>query len=260
MTNDNLVFGFDIYRGDAPVDWNKVKASSLNPKFIGIRGGISWAYVDPFFQSSWMGAGSIGLKRHAYFVGYFGEDAKDQVTNWKKILNGQVGEGAEVLDAELDHGLNWLVIQNKMHDILLYMEDAFGRKPIIYTRADWIDEYVLGKLIVSPMHPPVWFGNYYWWLANYNQDKSIEKASPPKLPTGVLREKVLIHQSAEPLTPVEFGTAGSKLDYDRWQNFGNPTFEQYYQVTVPTPLPIPVEPDDPKKLKLVWDWYKQSHP
>lgn len=245
MTNDNLIFGIDIARYDSPVDWNKVKASPHNPKFIGIRGGISWAYVDPFFQSNWVGAGSIGLKRHAYFVAYFGEDAKAQVTNWKKILNGQVGEGAEVLDAELDSGLSYQTIQSKMYSLLQYMEDMFGRKPIIYTRADWVDQFVLGKLVVYPMNPPVWFNDYYWWLAQYSTTS--EKASPPTLPIGVKREQVLIHQTAELPTPSGFGTASGTLDYDRFQNFGNPTFEQYYKIA-----PLPVEPTHDQKVEILW--------
>lgn len=233
MTNDNLTFGIDIYRGDAPVRWDLVAKHSHNPKFIGIRMGISWAYIDPFGQSSWIGAGKIGLKRMPYFVGYFGEDAKAQVTNWKKIMNGQAGEGPEILDAELDHGLSFLKIQQTMHDILLYMEDMFMRKPIIYSRSGWINEFISGQGTIYPIKPPKWLNDYQYWLAHYNADKSIEKASPPSLPAGVMREKVLIHQSAEPPTPAGFGTSGSKLDYDRWQNSGNPSFEEFFGVPIP---------------------------
>lgn len=236
MANDDLVFGIDIYRGDAPVVWELVAKSPLKPQFIGIRAGISWAYRDPFFQSSWVGAGQINLKRMPYFVGYFGEDAKAQVKNWKKIMDGQIGEGPEILDAELDHGYGFVKIQSTMYDILRYMEDEFLRKPIIYSRADWINKYISGAETIYPIKPPKWLNDYYWWLAHYNLDKSIEKQGPPALPKGVSREKVLIHQSAEPPTPAGFGTCGSKLDFDRWQNSGNPTFEQFFGTPIPVEL------------------------
>ncbi len=215
MVNENFPLGFDLASTDGKTNWDKVAAHPLEMKFAGIRTGISWGYQDKFFPMNWAEAKRVKIKRSGYHVVYPGERYTRQYDNLMRILNGDYGELPITLDCELDHGYSFDVIGKCIWNFSQLIERETSKKPILYSRADWIDEHITGVGSVLDPHPPAWLQSHYYWLAEFLNGRE-EHPVPPTLPMGVTMDRVLIHQTGELLTPPDFGTEAKELDYDRW--------------------------------------------
>jgi len=201
----SLPFGIDIsaYQGKADFDVISVHAEKV--EFIGIRAGISWGYTDKWFSRNWAEAKRVGIPRTAYHVLYPAQPIKAQMDHWLTIVGSDLGEMPLTLDVELVHGCS----KNQLRDAILsaagYITAMTGKKPIMYSRASFMDYYVT--------FDPVW-NEYKWWLAQYLATGQ-EHQGPPMIPRGLDRERVIIHQTADH-TP-GFGVESKQLDYNRWQ-------------------------------------------
>lgn len=215
MVNEDLAFGIDLSRyntsadGNNQVDFDQIAAHQPNVAFIAMRAGISWGYQDPWFGTYFTEAGRIGRARLAYHVLFPGESAEAQMDNFFRILGeANLNRTPLVLDLELDHGYSAARITSTAVEACRIMQERSGRKPILYSRAGWVDQY----LRVADL-PPV-----DWWLAQYRWPwpyplYTPEHACPPALPKGVM--DWLIHQTA-----ARGASIGAKamyyMDYNRW--------------------------------------------
>lgn len=204
-----LPFGIDLSRYQYSQDGKqKPNFDVINAKcaFVGVRAGISWGYIDPWFRYSW---DHIDVPRLAYHVIYPGEDAQRQVDHFLNIV--RPGEHDRlVLDVELDHGYSKARITNTLLDCLDFILENTGRYPIIYSRASWINQFVDVSALPS---------NLDWWLAGYLKPLpsplyTKEATPPPALPIGV--SNWLIHQTAEKGNGSEFGVASHYVDCNRF--------------------------------------------
>lgn len=223
---DALGFGVDVSRHQGVIDWEVVadyrfRVSKDDPstgsgsvQFAGIRAGISWGYVDSFFERNWLEARRVGIPRTAYHVFYPLEDAVRQAKQFHKIVSGtgDLGDIAPVVDVELDHGCGPLAFGQRLKTYLDAVADLFGVMPIIYSRASFIDEYVTD--VRHGGVPYRWYGEYDWWLAQYLRS-GVEHPGPVALPKGVGRERVVIHQTSDKGDPI--GVQSKAMDYNRLQ-------------------------------------------
>jgi GH25 family lysozyme M1 (1,4-beta-N-acetylmuramidase) len=135
--------------------------------------------------------------------------AKRQVDKIMQLLGDDHGDFPVTLDCELDRGQHFSKIAAVIFQCAVLLEDKTGKKPIIYSRANWIDVHITGTGNV-----PNWLNNYDYWLAQYLREPK-EHPGPPNLPKGVSRDRVIIHQTSERGAPI--GSQARQQDYNRWQ-------------------------------------------
>ena len=251
MSNINKPFGLDYSRWQGTVDWDAVAINKRNVKFAGIRCTINESYVDPQGERNMKECVRVGINPAPYWVQHPNNlrGVKPQVDNFFNTLTKwgfDITKLYSVPDIELHAGVHkcspehW---QRQLRDGLIYAEALSGVKPIIYSRASFIDHYVTG---LWPHTPPAWLNNYDWWLAHYPWQAGVEHLGPPKLPKGVTREKCKIHQTTGSGTP--FGVESKALDYNRWQ-FDQAHLDKYFDFgAAPVPPVIGCEAEV-KRLK-----------
>jgi len=139
-----------------------------------------------------------------------------------------------VIDCENSPNFTMPPAARYLHELKYYVEamsvpvnqGGLGRKPIIYSRAQWINLYTVNDM---------WRTRYDWWLAQYLYDRTIARPAPPALPSGVTTW--LIHQNCDK-KPAWPGFAAPDFiqtcDINRWNGddaavvayFGGMTLEQ----------------------------------
>ncbi len=171
--------GIDVSYWDAGIDWPKVRATGQRYVFAKATEGVS--YKDPTFDDNWLGAKSAGLLRGAYHFFHCNVDAKKQANyfiDYVRTLKDD-GELPPVLDLEVNDGMTKDKIVPAVKTWLDTVEDAFGKKPIIYSGQYFLQDY----LSIAGGGPPSWAKDYPLWLAQY-PGAQYQDGMQPALPRG----------------------------------------------------------------------------
>ena len=170
--------GIDVSYWNAGIDWPKVRAAGQRYVFAKATEGDS--YADPTFDDNWRGAKSAGLLRGAYHFFHCNLDPKKQAnkfTDYVKSMNDD-GELPPVLDLETSDGQTKDKIISRVKTWLDLVENAFNKKPIIYSRAYFLQD----NFSEIGGGPPAWAKDYPLWLAQY--PNVYVEGSQPALPRG----------------------------------------------------------------------------
>lgn len=170
--------GIDVSYWNAGIDWPKVRATGQRYIFAKATEGDS--YADPTFDDNWRGAKTAGLLRGAYHFFHCNVDPKKQANkfmDYVKSMNDN-GELPPVLDLETNDGQTKEKIIPRVKTWLDLVEAAFNRKPIIYSRAIFLQDF----LSEVGGGPPAWAKDYPLWLAQY--PNVYVEGSQPTLPRG----------------------------------------------------------------------------
>ena len=157
------VFGIDISSYDVTSDWNGVRNQGV--RFVFVKASEN-TYVDSQFVSHWQGAKSVGMYRGAYHFFHSESDTAAQQANaFIQAVGTDKGELPPVLDLEEVYDANkkdisptGSVLLSRMQTWLNAVQSAFGRKPMIYTRATYAQSHGINAS---------WLVNYPLWLAEY---------------------------------------------------------------------------------------------
>jgi lysozyme len=155
--------GIDVSYWQSGIDWPKVRATGQ--RFIFIKATEGETYTDPTFENNWAGAKTSGLLRGAYCFFRPSQDGKKQADTFisvVKALNDN-GELPMALDMEAADATPNNKIIAKAKIWFDEVEQAFGRKPIIYSSVSFLETNFseLGG------GPPAWAKDYPLWLAWY---------------------------------------------------------------------------------------------
>ena len=170
--------GIDVSYWDAGIDWPKVRATGQ--RFVMIKGTEGETYTDPTFNDHWSGAKPAGLLRGAYCFFHPAMDPKKQAArfiNTVKAANDN-GELPHALDLEVAEGVSNDKIIANAKIWLDQVEQAFGRKPIIYSGVSFLQT----SFSILGGGPPVWAKDYPLWLAWYPNQYS--DGMVPLMPRG----------------------------------------------------------------------------
>lgn len=170
--------GIDVSYWNAGIDWPKVRAAG--ERYVFAKATEGDFYADPTFDDNWRGAKSAGLLRGAYHFFRCNVDAKKQANkfiDYVKSMN-DMGELPPALDLETNDGQTRDKIIARVKTWMDIVEDAFNRKPIIYSRAFFLQDY----FSEGGGGPPAWAREHPLWLAEY-PNVYIE-GSQPALPRG----------------------------------------------------------------------------
>ena len=214
------------------------------------RAGISWGYIDPWANAFLAQAAGYGsLYQTTYHVLYADQPVLRQADEVWYRIQPEPFNFPKMIDLEVDRGIaneRYADATWQMSELVLSRD---GTRPIIYSRKGLIDKWL------SPFWTAAMLNDHFYCLAQYLWDRTREHAGPPALPNGVLRERVILHQTADkkPAFPNESGGT-SYADYDRWE-IGNESemhrwiAEQFGgQVPEPEPEPPPIPDDLPERV------------
>ena len=159
--------GVDVSSYQGTIQWPTVKAAGITFAFARVSDGT--AYPDPDFAANWKGMKSAGVVRGVYQ--YF-EPAVDPTAQANLLLSSVAAAGGfepgdipPVMDIETTGGQSTTTIQAHMKTWLGVIENAVGRKPLIYTSSGFGPNIGTG------------FGAYPLWVANWG-------VTCPSLPGG----------------------------------------------------------------------------
>lgn len=174
----NLVHGVDVSYYEPKIDWRVLRAQGFRFALIRATSGIG--YVDPKFKSHWEGARVEGLLRGAYHYLIANQDANQQADLFITTVGSDRGELPPIVDLEDKYNENAsnARIIDTCKGILDRIETAFGQKPMIYSRSQYLRDHVSrnGKA-------PSWAKNYPLWLAQYPYVFSADTMPNKNMPT-----------------------------------------------------------------------------
>ncbi len=159
--------GVDVSVYQGTINWGSVKGAGITFAFARVSDGTGT--LDTQFAANWKGMKANGIVRGVYQFFEPGEDPTKQAD----LLLAQVkadgdfiaGDLPPVMDIEVTGGQTDATIQANMQTWLTAIENAIGRKPLIYTSPGFSSHFG-GKFTAYPM-----------WVANWG-------VSCPSMPSG----------------------------------------------------------------------------
>jgi lysozyme len=164
MPVNYAIHGIDVSHHQSVIDWQDVKDMRVKNIQLGfgfIKATEGLGRVDPQFRRNWLKAKEAGLPRGAYHFFIASKSGKAQAENFIETVSLSPGDLPPVLDVEQTNGASVADIQQRVRDWLTMVTKQYGVKPIIYTNADFYQNFLLGA-----------FDDYPLWVAHYLvQDK-----------------------------------------------------------------------------------------
>jgi len=149
--------GVDVSSYQGAIDWTQVKAAGIVFAFARVSDGTSFPDAD--FATNWKAMKAQGVVRGVYQ--YF-EPGVDPTAQANLLLSSvsaaggfEAGDLPPVMDIETTGGQSTTTIQTHMKTWLAAIENAVGRKPLIYTSPGFGSNIGTG------------FGAYPLWVANW---------------------------------------------------------------------------------------------
>jgi lysozyme len=153
------IHGIDVSHYQRDIDWDDVKAMEIKNVKIGfsfIKATEGLSDVDGRFKSNWKEAQVSGISRGAYHFFIPTKSGKTQAQNFIANVHLSKGDLPPVLDIEQLNGISKETLQQRVSEWLLLVENHYKVKPIIYTGADFYNNFLSGA-----------FDNYPLWVAHY---------------------------------------------------------------------------------------------
>jgi GH25 family lysozyme M1 (1,4-beta-N-acetylmuramidase)/phage tail protein X len=158
----DLVLGIDVAQYEPRVDWRALRAQ--NVRFALVRATSGSGFVDPKFVNHWAGARAEGILRGAYHYLFAEEDAKRQAQLFISTVGADKGELPPIVDLEdaYNEKASNAKIISTCKAVIDIVEQAFGRKPMVYSRKTYLDAH-----FTQSGKAPAWAKDYELWVAQY---------------------------------------------------------------------------------------------
>lgn len=172
-------YGIDISKYQPKIQWKSLmvmtdaqgrttrsvtKAKDIKKvSYVFIKATEGTSLKDKHFYNHWKNAGQHDIRRGAYHFFRSSKDATHQARHFIKTLGPLTDEDLPpVLDIETIHkGCSRKTLNEKALTWLKIVENHYGRKPIVYSSASFIERY-LNKEIKE---------NYPIWVAHYGASR-----------------------------------------------------------------------------------------
>jgi lysozyme len=164
------VIGVDVSHHQGQIDWNALA-----------RGGVAFAYVkateganfqDISFATNWAQSARTGVPRGAYHFFTLCRSGNDQARNFMATVPRDPQALPPVVDVEsmgpCQNGAQVGNVAREIEIFLTLLEGYYGRRPLIYTTAEFHDAYLIGQFprerfwIRSLVIPPLF--RYQQWV------------------------------------------------------------------------------------------------
>jgi lysozyme len=170
------IHGIDVSAYQNFIDWKLVQQMNVNNvrvSFAFIKATEGLGSADKQFTYNWQMSKLAGIPRGAYHFFIATRNGALQAQNFIHSVKLETGDLPPVVDVEQLYGVSPDSMRIALKDYLQTIETAYHVRPIIYSYADFYDEY-LGKA----------FDDYSLWVAHYN----VENAQTDKDKKVISRE------------------------------------------------------------------------
>ena len=175
VNEKNSTIGVDVSSYQADIDMEKLKEQNI--AFIYIKATEGSSSQDDRFAENWKNAEEASLLSGAYHFFSYDSEGKTQAENFIKTVGKDIkGRLIPVVDLEYygDKEKNPPVKEDVRRELKTYLsviENEYGVKPMIYTRADIYQYYLKGefdeyKKWISSLYTPLslnYKDNWYIW-------------------------------------------------------------------------------------------------
>lgn len=161
---DYQIHGIDVSRYQKKISWDRVAEMNVNSVKLGfafMKATQGNGLVDSRFERNWYHAKRVGMVRGAYHYFNVHESGRSQAHNYMQLVKLSAGDLPPVVDIEQVGGVPIADIRNNLKTWLEAVEHHYRVKPIIYTYADFYEDYLLG-----------YFDEYPLWIAHYHSGKN----------------------------------------------------------------------------------------
>ena len=160
--NTDKVFGFDVshYQRKEDIQWDSLSIAnkSISLQFVLLRATMGNRNADKHFKEFWEISKKNNLIRGAYHFYRADEDPVKQANNFLENVKLESGDLPPVLDIEkIPKRKTNVKLKEDLKIWLKIVENAYGKKPIIYTYYYFYKDFLAND-----------FSDYPVWLANYN--------------------------------------------------------------------------------------------
>jgi lysozyme len=155
------IHGIDVSKYQGNIWWSSVKEMKIKDvsiQFVFIKATEGYTLTDKTFSRNWREAKKSGITRGAYHFFTAGKDGTKQAEHFLKKVTLATGDLPPVLDIEETNSKNTDLLRQELKEWLVKVEEKAGKKPIIYTNADFYNRYLAGH-----------FDEYPLWVAHYYQ-------------------------------------------------------------------------------------------
>lgn len=133
--SSTLVKGVDVYHGDDPIDWTKVKSAGYSFAFLKATEGTK--FRDQSFQRNWDSCKQQGIIRGAY---HFFRSNIDGMSQAQNLLNSigqlQMGDLPVTCDFETMDGADAIAALGRLNVFMDRIKTVTKKTPILYTMPD----------------------------------------------------------------------------------------------------------------------------
>jgi len=171
---DYEVGGIDVSKYQGDIDWSSVHAAGV--RFAWIKATEGGDRVDEKFAQNWASAKAAGVPRGAYHFAYWCRPMQEQAAWFSRNVPNDPDALPPVLDVEWNGQSKTCpkriprdVAIAQMKIMLAAMEQAYGKKPVIYTSIDFHRDVMEGEFSDYPIwvrsvkcHPSLKYGNRHW--------------------------------------------------------------------------------------------------
>ena len=159
ITQGYTIHGIDVSLYQQNIYWPSVKAmkqDSVQIDFAFIKATEGLQGTDPKFERNWPATKEQNIIRGAYHYFIATKDGTKQARNFISQVQLEKGDLPPVVDIEHLHGINPLLVRQRLKDCLQALEAYYHTKPIIYSYADFYTKNLGNE-----------FNGYPLWVAHY---------------------------------------------------------------------------------------------
>ena len=171
------VRGIDVSRYQGAIDWPAVAAAGVHFAFVKATEGGDLR--DPRFADNWAGAARANVRRGAYHYFTFCTPGAAQAANFIEVVPVDPAALPPAVDVEFAGNCrNWTsieAIRAELATFLAAIEQAFGRRPIVYFTRESYERVLEGHFTGSPTwarslfgRPRARFGTWTFWQYAHN--------------------------------------------------------------------------------------------
>jgi lysozyme len=183
--SDFAIQGIDVSKYQGDVDWASVSRSGV--QFAWIKATEGGDYLDEKFHQNWDLAREAGLRRGAYHFAYWCRPAQEQAAWFLANVPNDPMALPPVLDVEWNeqsktcpHHIGREQALADMKIILDAMEQAYGKRPVIYTSVDFHRDVLQGEFLNYPIwvrsvksYPAVKYGSRRWHFWQHTAEGAV---------------------------------------------------------------------------------------
>lgn len=160
------IHGIDVSYYQQYIYWPSVKQmkdEDISLAFVFIKATEGTSNTDKQFNRNWQQAKEQHITRGAYHFFIATKDGKQQAKQFIQHVKLSHGDLPPVIDVEQLYGVSASVMRQRLKACLAEVEKAYHVKPIIYSGADFYNNY-LGNAFNQY---PLWVAHYF----EYNQPR-----------------------------------------------------------------------------------------